>query len=267
LSVSLPTESIWVDADAGRLEQIFVNLLNNAAKYTGVSGLIRVVVKQEGSDGVVSVWDNGAGIAPEMLAHIFDLFIQVDETLGRSQGGLGIGLALVGNLVEMHSGKVQAASAGLGKGSEFTVRLPTIAYRPASEAPSRTVTVPPTGRGLRVLIVEDDVDSGDMLSMLLRLKGHDVLVARTGQTALKLGREFHPNVVLCDIGLPGMDGYQVAKQLRDAPECKDAILCALTGYTPSDADRRRLPQSCFDHHFVKPVPTEKLLALFKTLQE
>jgi len=266
LSVSLPTESIWVDADPVRLEQVFVNLLNNAAKYTGPGGLIRVSVYQEGSEGIVCVWDNGAGIPPEMLPRIFDLFTQVDGTLGRSHGGLGIGLALVGTLVEMHNGRVQALSAGLGKGSEFTVRLPMLTNPPAFEAQSPGGTVIPIGRKFRVLIVEDDVDSGDMLSVLLRLKGHEVLVARTGQTALEIGPAFNPNVVLCDIGLPGMDGYEVARCLRDTPECKDATLCALTGYTPSGADRHRLPQSGFDHHFVKPVRIDQLLTLFKTLE-
>jgi PAS domain S-box-containing protein len=264
-SVSLPTEPIWVDGDADRLEQCFVNLMNNAAKYTSPGGLIRVTVKQEASEGVVNVRDNGAGIPPEMLPHIFDLFTQVDGTLNRSCGGLGIGLALVGTLVEMHDGRVQAFSAGLGKGSEFTVRLPTIENPPVVDDQSRGVAVVPVGTSLRILIVENDVDSGDMLSMVLRLKGHEVLLTRTGATALKFGPEFHPKVVLCDIGLPGMDGYQVARRLRDTPECKEAMFCALSGYTPSEADRDCLPKSGFDHHFVKPVPTEKLLALFKTL--
>jgi CheY-like chemotaxis protein/two-component sensor histidine kinase len=266
LSVSLPTESIWVDADPVRLEQIFVNLLNNAAKYTSPGGLIRVSVSEEASEGVVSVKDNGAGISPEMLPRIFDLFTQVDGSLNRSHGGLGIGLALVGTLVEMHNGRVEALSEGLGKGSEFTVRLPRLTNPPQVDAqlPGRIAT--PTDKSLRILIVEDDVDSGDMLSMLLRLKGHDVCVARTGQTALEMAETFRPNVVLCDIGLPGFDGYQVARCLREIPECKDSILCALTGYTPSEADRNRLPQSGFDHHFIKPVAIDKLLALFKSLE-
>jgi PAS domain S-box-containing protein len=265
LSVSLPTESIWIDGDPVRLEQIFVNLLNNAAKYTSPGGLIRVSVHQEAGEGVVILRDNGAGISPEMLPRVFDLFTQVDGVANHSHGGLGIGLALVRTLVEMHNGRVHVLSEGLGKGSQFTVRLP-ILKNPSpvdSKLPGRTVT--PTGRTLHILIVEDDVDSGDMLSMLLRLKGHEVCVARTGQTALELATTFHPNVVLCDIGLPGFDGYQVARGLRDIPACKDSILCALTGYTPSESDRDRLPQSGFDHHFVKPVAIETLLALFKTL--
>ncbi|HEV3299063.1 MAG TPA: ATP-binding protein [Planctomycetaceae bacterium] len=267
LSVSLPIESIWVDADPVRLEQIFVNLLNNAAKYTGPGGLIRVSVHQEASEGVVTLLDNGAGISPEMLPRIFDLFTQVDGVASHSHGGLGIGLALVHTLVEMHNGQVHAMSEGLGKGSEFTVRLPMLKNPPPVDSPHPPGRIAnPASRTLRILIVEDDVDSGDMLSMLLRLRGHEVRVARTGQTALELAATLCPNVVLCDIGLPGFDGYQVATALRNMPACRDSILCALTGYTPSEADRNRLPQSGFDHHFIKPVVIEKLLALFKSLE-
>jgi PAS domain S-box-containing protein len=266
LSVSLPTESIWVDADPLRLEQVFVNLLNNAAKYTSPGGLIRVSVQQEAGEGVVTVRDNGAGISPEMLPRIFDLFTQVDGVASHSHGGLGIGLALVRTLVEMHNGQIHVVSEGLGKGSEFTVSLPILTKTPPVDSESPGRIAPSIGRTLRILIVEDDVDSGDMLSMLLRLKGHEVCVARTGQTAFDLAATFRPNVVLCDIGLPGFDGYQVARGLRDMPACRDSILCALTGYTPSEADRNRLPQSGFDHHFIKPVAIEKLLTLFKTLE-
>jgi signal transduction histidine kinase len=264
-SVELPTEPIWVDADPARLEQVFVNLLNNASKYTSPGGLVRVTVEREASEAVVRVRDNGTGIATEMLPHIFELFTQVDATAGRSRGGLGIGLALVGTLVEMHNGRVHVASEGLGKGSEFTVRLPTIANPPESESSSHAGMVAPTGARPRVLIVEDDIDSGDMLCMLLRLKGLEVYVARSGQAALEVAPTFHPDIVLCDVGLPGMDGYEVATRLRETRECKDKILCALTGYTPSEADNRRLPLAGFDHHFVKPVAIETLLALFKTL--
>jgi PAS domain S-box-containing protein len=266
LSVSLPTESIWVDGDPVRLEQIFVNLLNNAAKYTGPGGLIRVSVHREAGEGVVTLRDNGAGISPEMLPRIFDLFAQVDGVAGHSHGGLGIGLALVHTLVEMHNGQVHAVSEGLGKGSEFTVRLPLLKNPPAVDSHSPGRIAPPIRGKLRILIVEDDVDSGDMLSMLLRLKGHEVCVARTGQSALELAATFRPNVVLCDIGLPGFDGYQVATALRAMPQCKDSILCALTGYTPSEADRNRLPQSGFDRHFIKPVAIDDLLALFKSIE-
>jgi CheY-like chemotaxis protein len=245
------------------MEQVVVNLLNNAAKYTETGGLIRMSVSQEDDEAVIRVRDNGLGIASEMLPHIFELFTQVDGSLGRSYGGLGIGLALARNLVEMHDGRLQASSAGLGKGCEFTIRLP-ILVEPTAPATS-TVLMPgnPAGRSLRVLVVEDNVDAADSLSMLLRLFGHQVQVARTGPSALESTAAFHPEVVLLDIGLPGMDGYQVAKELRDKPECKGILLCALTGFTPSEADRRRQQETGFDHYFVKPVALARLLELFE----
>ena len=263
--MSLPTTPVWVDADPGRLEQIVVNLLNNAAKYTDVRGLIRMSVQQEGPEAVIRVRDNGVGIAPAMLPKVFDLFTQVDGSLSRSYGGLGIGLALVRTLVEMQDGRVQAQSGGLGKGSEFTVKLPAVADTSGRQA--KTVLEPgkPTGRPLRILVVEDNVDSADSLNLLLRLYGHEVHVARTGPTALEVASACRPDVVLLDIGLPGMDGYQVAQQLREKPEFKNVMLCALTGYTPSEADRQRQQQAGFDHHFVKPVRLETLLELFKTV--
>ena len=265
-SLSLPMEPLWVEGDPGRLEQIFVNLLNNAAKYTDPPGLIRVVVKREADEAVVRVADNGVGIPPEMLSHVFDLFTQVDGVnLGRSHGGLGIGLALVATLAEMHEGRVQAFSSGLGKGSEFSVRLPALASAPVQPATVATERVNQSGRCVRVLIVEDDVDTGDSLSMLLQLEGHEVLLARSGATALEVAASFRPELVLCDIGLPGMDGYKLAERLRALPQFERVIMCALTGYTPSEADRRRPEEAGFDHHFVKPLNSAKLLELLKTI--
>ena len=266
-SVSLPTKPIWVEADPARMEQVVVNLLNNAAKYTDTGGLIRMTVSQEGAEAVIRVRDNGVGIAPELLPHIFELFTQVDGSLGRSYGGLGIGLALARNLVEMHEGRLQASSAGLGKGCEFTIKLPVLPEPSVQEA--KTVLEPGqrTGRSLHVLVVEDNVDAGDTLSLLLRLYGHEVQVARTGPTALEMAAASRPDVVLLDIGLPGMDGYQVAKRLRERPEFKDVMMCALTGYTPSEADRQRQQETGFDHYFVKPVDLAKLLELFKAVGE
>jgi CheY-like chemotaxis protein/two-component sensor histidine kinase len=260
-SVSLPTEPIWVEADPGRLEQVVVNLLNNAAKYTDPGGLIRLSVMQAGTEAVLKVRDNGLGMSPEMLPRIFDLFTQVDATLSRSHGGLGVGLALVRTLVEMHDGRVQAFSAGLNQGSEFTVILPALANVRARETKVVVKRPRPAGPSMRVLVVEDNVDSGDSLSLLLRLHGHEVLVARTGTSALEVASVFKPQAVLLDIGLPGMDGYQVAQRLREKPEFKTTLLCALTGYTPSEADRDRPQQAGFDHHFVKPVDFKKLFAL------
>ena len=266
-SVSLPTGPIWVEADPARLEQIIVNLLNNAAKYTDAGGLVRMNVCQEGAEAVIRVRDNGVGIAPEMLPRIFNLFTQVDATLSRSHGGLGIGLALVRTLVEMMDGRVQAQSGGLGEGSAFTVKLPAVSAAPGQGA--RTVLEPgkSPGRPLRILVVEDNVDSADSLNLLLRLYGHDVQVARTGPTALEMASASRPDVVLLDIGLPGMDGYQVARHLRAKPEFKSVTLCALTGFTPSEADRQRQQQTGFDHYYVKPVSLETLLELFKAVEQ
>jgi PAS domain S-box-containing protein len=265
-SVSLPTGPVWVDADPARLEQIVVNLLNNAAKYTDAGGLVRLSVSQEGSGAVIRVRDNGAGIAPEMLPRIFDLFTQVDGTVSRSHGGLGVGLALVRTLVEMQDGRVQAQSGGPGKGSEFTVKLPAVSAAPGQNALTVLEPGENAGRRLRILIVEDNVDSADSLSLLLRLYGQDVQVARTGPTALEMASASRPDVVLLDIGLPGMNGYQVARHLREKPEFKTVTLCALTGFTPSEADRHRQQQTGFDHYYVKPVSLETLLGLFKSVE-
>ncbi len=263
-SVSLPTTPIWVEADPARIEQVVVNLLNNASKYTEAGGLIRMTVSQEGNEAVIRVRDNGVGITPELLPRVFELFTQVDGSLGRSYGGLGIGLALARNLVEMHEGRLQASSAGLGKGCEFTIKLPVLAGARAPE--TRTVLEPGRPeRSLRVLVVEDNVDTADSLSLLLRLYGHDVQVARSGTAALELAAACRPDVVLLDIGLPGMDGHQVAKHLRQLPEFNDVIMCALTGYTPSEADRERQQETGFNHYYVKPVDVTKLCEMFKTV--
>jgi PAS domain S-box-containing protein len=263
-SVSIPTEPIWVEADPVRMEQVVVNLLNNAAKYTDTGGgLIRMIVGREGDEAVIRVKDNGVGIAPEMLHQIFELFTQVDGSLGRSYGGLGIGLALARNLVEMHEGRLQAFSAGLGKGCEFTIKLPVLLKPSVREGKTVLESSQPLGKTLHVLVVEDNVDAADSLSLLLRLYGHQVQVARTGPTALEMASTSRPDLVLLDIGLPGMDGYQVAKHLREKPEFKDVMLCALTGYTPSEADRHRQQETGFNHYYVKPLHMEKLLELFE----
>jgi PAS domain S-box-containing protein len=265
-SVSLPTGPVWVEADPARLEQVVVNLLNNAAKYTDTGGLVRMSVYQEGAEAVIRVRDNGVGIAPEMLPRIFDLFTQVEGTLSRSHGGLGIGLALVRTLVEMQDGRVQAQSGGPGRGSEFTVKLPAVAATPGQGV--NTVLEPGrnAGRRLRILVVEDNVDSADSLNLLLRLYGHDVQVARTGPTALEMAAASRPDLVLLDIGLPGMDGYEVARRLREKPGFKTVMLCAVTGFTPSEADRQRQQQTGFDHYYIKPVSLETLLELFNSVE-
>jgi CheY-like chemotaxis protein len=264
-SVSLPTKPIWVEADPARMEQVVVNLLNNAAKYTDPGGLIQMTLSQEDAEAVIQVRDNGVGIAAEMLPHIFELFTQVDGSLGRSYGGLGIGLALARNLVEMHAGSLQAASAGSRKGCEFTIKMPVLSVPPPHESKITLAPRQPAGPSLRVLIVEDNVDAGDTLGLLLRLHGHTVQIARSGAAALEMVSFARPDVVLLDIGLPGMDGYQVAERLRERPEFKDVVMCALTGHTPSDADQQSRQKTGFDHYYVKPVDLTKLLQLFKTI--
>jgi PAS domain S-box-containing protein len=267
LSILLPTEPLWVEGDPGRLEQMAVNLLNNAAKYTEPGGLVRMTVAREGNEAVVRVADNGIGISPEMLPQIFDLFTQVDGVRSRSHGGLGVGLALVRTLVELHGGRVTAMSKGLGTGSEFAIKLPAFA------TPAEQVTVTTSepqqlaGLALRVLVVEDNVDSADSMSILLRLYGHEVAVARTGPAALEMAAEFRPNLVLLDIGLPGMDGHEVAWRLRANPDLTGMTLCALTGYTPTEADRSHPQPTGFDHHFVKPLTMDTLNGLLSSLKK
>jgi CheY-like chemotaxis protein len=174
-------------------------------------------------------------------------------------------LALVGSVVEMHGGRVQAHSSGLGTGSEFIVRLPALQNAPESGSKPADLNCNDKGRSLRILIVEDNIDSGDTLSMLLRLEGHDVLLARSGMTALETGPAFRPQVVICDIGLPGMDGYEVARELRTLPHFDDVLMCALTGFTPSEADRDRPQQAGFNHYFIKPLKLDTLMKVLETV--
>jgi CheY-like chemotaxis protein len=262
-SISLPMEPIWVEADPARLEQVVVNLLNNAAKYTELGGLIRLSVGREEGEAYIKVRDNGLGIPADKLPHIFELFTQVDRTLNRSHGGLGVGLALVHTLVEMHDGRVQVTSGGVSKGSEFTVILPMLVNVPVQPVKITVEPIPPLGKPLRILLVEDNIDAGDSLSLLLRVHGHGVLVARTGPSAIEVAPAFQPQVVLLDIGLPGMNGYQVAQRLREQPDFKDVVICALSGFTPTNVDGARPQQIGFDHQFVKPVDFHKLLAVLE----
>lgn len=261
LSVSLSAEPLWVRADPTRLEQVFVNLLNNAAKYTEERGQIWLTAQQEGDEVVLRVRDSGVGIVPELLPCIFDLFTQADRTLDRSQGGLGIGLSLVQKIVELHGGTVEAHSAGLGQGSEFIVRLPALSPTTESIAPLETdqLALPS-----RVLVVDDNIDAADMLVMVLQTLGHEVQVAYSGQTALEMAVQYQPDFVLLDIGLPKMDGYEVARHLRQQPQTKDVWLIAMTGYG-QDSDRQRTQEAGFDHHLVKPVERRKLQNLLATL--
>jgi PAS domain S-box-containing protein len=263
LTVVLPAEPVRLEADLTRLVQVVGNLLNNAAKYTDEGGQIWIEAAQEGAEAVIRVRDNGMGVPAGLLPHVFDLFTQADRSLDRSQGGLGIGLTLVKRLVEMHGGRVEARSEGPGRGSEFIVRLPASSL-PGEEAAAGQ-PAPPASRALKILVVEDNVDAAEMMSFLLTLGGHEVRTARDGPEALETARAFEPQAVLCDIGLPGMNGYEVAARLREQPAFQKTALIALTGYGQEEA-RRRSKEAGFDYHLVKPVEPEALDALLESLR-
>jgi PAS domain S-box-containing protein len=262
LTVSLPAQAIWLHADAARLEQVVVNLLTNAAKYTNPGGHVWLTVQQEGEEAVLRVRDTGVGIAPEILPRIFDLFTQAEQTLDRSQGGLGIGLALVQRLVELHGGTV-AASSTLGQGSEFVVRLPAVPPRKPQPASPPAEKAQPPGPSLRVMVVDDNVDTVTTLAMLVQESGHEVRTAYDGSAVLEAALDYRPNVVLLDIGLPGLNGFEVAKQIRQQPALQNALLVAMTGYG-RDSDRQRSQEAGFDHHLVKPGDFGKVLEILAT---
>jgi PAS domain S-box-containing protein len=260
LTMCLPPEAVWLEADAVRLAQVFANLLNNAAKYTEEGGRIRLTAERDGADVVVRVRDSGIGITPEMLPRVFELFTQADRALGRSEGGLGVGLALVRNLVEMHGGSVKAHSEGAGKGSEFVVRLPVLRLTNTEGGGQCVAREGATGPPRRVLVVDDNLDAAETLAELLALSGHDVRTAHDGPAALEAAGRFRPEVVLLDIGLPGMDGCEVARRLRGQEGATRALLAALTGYGQEE-DRLRSREAGFDTHLVKPVDPKALFAL------
>ncbi len=269
LTVTLPPESLLLDADPVRLAQVVGNLLTNAAKYTERNGRIWLEARRVGDEVTLQVRDNGIGIAPNMLSCIFDLFVQVDHAATRSQGGLGIGLTLVKNLVEIHQGTIEARSAGLGKGSEFVVRLPLSTQkhsRPERSEPSRQDGTEPQARpGHLLLVVDDNRDAAESLAMLLRLQGHEVQVAYDGPGALEVTKDYHPEMVFLDIGMPGMDGYEVARRLRQQPGLENVKLVALTGWGQVE-DRRRSKEAGFDYHRVKPPEPTALDELLATLE-
>jgi signal transduction histidine kinase/ActR/RegA family two-component response regulator len=251
MSVALPPEPVRLEADPTRLAQVFANLLTNAAKYTDPGGQVWLTGRVEGGEAVVRVRDTGVGIAADLLPHVFEPFTQGEHSLARSEGGLGVGLTLVKRLVELHGGTVEAHSEGPGKGSEFTVRLPLpdgrerggAAAPPAAEA---------AGPARRVLVVDDNRDAADSLALLLQAMGHEVATAYDGAEALAQSGRLRPDAVLLDLGLPEMDGYEVARRLRREPGLRGVLLVALTGYGHEE-DRRRTLESGFDAHLVKPA--------------
>jgi signal transduction histidine kinase/CheY-like chemotaxis protein len=263
-SISLPSRHVKVNADTSRLAQVFGNLLHNAAKYTPDGGNVSIAASLEGDDATVTVRDTGSGIPAEMLGSIFDLFTQLPRSLARSDGGLGIGLTLVKRITEMHGGAVTASSDGQGKGSTFTVRLP-IAKAAAQEVlpgAARAISKPVMGR--RVVIIDDNHDSNQTLAMLLEIAGHEVASAFDGASGLKLIESLAPEAVVLDIGLPEMDGYEVARRLREDQAMKDVYLIALTGYGQA-TDVVQARKAGFDAHLLKPARMDDLLKLISGL--
>ena len=262
LSVRLPDEPVPLEVDQVRISQVLSNLLSNAVKYTPRGGRIEVAAQVEGGEVVLVVSDNGIGIAAESLPSVFDMFTQVARSIDRSKGGLGIGLALVRHLVQLHGGSVTAASPGPGLGSRFTVRLPLGRAQPGAEedgaAVARTLAAP--ARSLRVLVADDNIDAAQTLSVLLELGGHEVCVAHDGQEAVELAGRFQPELVFLDIGMPRMDGYQAARAIRARPDLARVPLVAVTGWGADD-DRRRSREAGFDEHLLKPAMPEQVGAI------
>jgi signal transduction histidine kinase len=261
LVVCAPNRALPLDGDPTRLSQVFANLINNAAKYTPSGGRILITVEPERTTLRVRVSDTGVGIPADMLPYVFDMFTQVGRSIERSQGGLGIGLTLVRRLVELHGGAVTAESQGAGQGSSFVVTIPLAVTEEATTARGPAPAAPAArGAGLRILVVDDNVDAAEALAMLLELRGYQTRVAYTGLLALDAASEFRPQVVFLDIGLPGINGYEVARRLRADTILPQPLLVALTGWG-SDEDRRQAHAAGFDQHLVKPVDSSKLAAV------
>jgi CheY-like chemotaxis protein/anti-sigma regulatory factor (Ser/Thr protein kinase) len=260
LTVTLPPEPTYLNADPTRLTQVVGNLLNNACKFTEKGGHIRLTVEREGTQVLVRVQDTGIGIAAEQLPRIFEMFVQADTSLERSRDGLGLGLTLVKNLVEMHEGSVEARSAGVDQGSEFVVRLPLLSGLPPPQAREPSDAEPDAMVQRRILLVDDNRDSADSLAMLLKVMGHEVRIAHDGLEAVEGAETFQPHVILLDIGLPRLNGYEAARRIREQQRHKDLTLVALTGFG-QDEDRRRAEEAGFDAHMVKPVDFAALAKL------
>jgi CheY-like chemotaxis protein/anti-sigma regulatory factor (Ser/Thr protein kinase) len=256
LTVRLPSKPLIVDADAARITQVVGNLLNNAAKYTPEDGRVWLSARCHKGAVFVRVTDNGVGIAPDMLPSVFDLFTQADDSLDHRQGGLGIGLTLVRSIVEMHGGHVRARSAGRGCGSCFLFCLPSQDVS-GQEGSGETETGGASSAPLRLLLVDDNVDAVESLAMLLRGAGHEVATAYDAASALRLMEQSAPDMAVLDIGLPGMNGYELAREIRARPQLRHVVLVALTGYGKPE-DRTRAREVGFDHHLVKPAGVAEL---------
>lgn len=263
LSITLPTQPVYLNADPARLAQVVGNLLNNACKFTDEGGRIWLTVEREGKQAVIRVRDNGIGIAADQLPRIFDMFMQVDTSLERSVSGLGIGLTLAKNLVEMHDGTLEVHSAGAGQGSEFVVRLPIMVETP-KPPPEPTVREPTTTTARRILVVDDNRVSAESLARLLKLTGNETHTAYDGLKAVEAAAMLRPDVVLLDIGLPKLNGYEAARKIREEPWGKKMVLVALTGWG-QDEDRQKSREAGFNGHMVKPIDHAELMKLLASL--
>jgi signal transduction histidine kinase len=267
LTVRVPSVPIRIDGDLVRLAQVVSNLLNNSAKYTERGGRIWLSAAQKKDEAIIKIRDTGIGIPAEVLPRIFEMFTQADRASKGSPGGLGIGLTLVKRLVEMHGGTITAQSAGPGKGSEFIVRVPMApshSSRPQARVKGRQESRTETAKPIRILVVDDNRDSADSLGLLLKLLGNDVRIVHDGLAAVKAANEFEPRVLLLDIGLPQLDGLEAAKQIRQQPWAKQAVMIAVTGWGEI-VDRQRSKIAGFDHHLVKPVDPDVLTNLLGSL--
>lgn len=253
LDCRIETRGLWVRADSARLIQVLTNVLGNAEKFTPRAGSVVVTVHRHGEDAVLSVRDTGAGISPDMLERLFEPFMQAPQTVDRARGGLGLGLSMVKGLVELHGGKVRMASPGIGQGCELSIALPIV----AAPSPTHIRRQEPLSARRRIFVIEDNADAADTLSAVLTVMGHEVEVVYDGLSAVAQARKFHPDVVLCDIGLPGMDGYEVARAFRADRSLSDSYMVALSGYALPE-DLRRATEAGFDCHVAKPPSMQQL---------
>jgi CheY-like chemotaxis protein len=252
--------TLWLEADPTRLEQVVLNLLTNAAKYTHTGGKIALRAYCKAGQVVIRVQDNGIGVAPDRLPEMFELFTQGERSIARSEGGLGLGLTIVKRLTEMHNGRIEASSEGIDKGSSFTIYLPLAAAPPPGIRAEPANGPAKAAKKRRIIVVDDNVDTAQALVRLLKRAGHELYIAHDGYAALEKARACSPEVVLLDIGLPEMDGYEVAARMREEPRCANALIVALSGYG-QDEDRRRSKAAGFDYHLVKPADLNELKEL------
>ncbi len=264
VTVAMPTQAVFVEADSVRLTQVVNNLLNNACKFAGQGGQISLITERGDREAVITVKDNGIGIPPNMLAFIFEMFSQVDQSLERSKSGLGIGLTLAKQLAELHGGKLEVHSEGLGKGSEFVIRLPLALDQTQPKITPQNTNV--AGTGIRILIVDDNLDGAKSLFDVLTLVGNEAFMAHDGEEAIDAAERLRPDAILLDIGLPKLNGFEVCKRIREKEWAKDTFIVALTGWGQEE-DRHKSAQAGFDVHMVKPVDLTELLNMLSRLPQ